>query len=385
MAVSDTALAPSKRVVQRSWDTEDLYLNSDAYFETLLTAIDKAHHSVFLVTYIFNFDSLGRRFIRHLQRACQRGVDVKVLFDGVGSMETGAKVAQALEETGIPVKVFHPLPWQPENFRRSLQRSLRLNRYIVSVLKLNQRQHAKICLIDQRELFCGSQNISADHLNGESGGKGWHDFGARVSGGAVSDVAEMFENLWEFRKPRTGRGLFKYYWSTLSTLARLKKNKLLVKKLAEAEYRIWLINSYFSPTRSIVKAIIQAAKNGADVRIIVPSKSDIQFFPLLTATYYDELIKHGVRIFEFLPAILHAKAVLADDFFLIGSTNFNHRSILHDVEFDIVLEQPDSLRWIEGQFMTDQSQCREIHPRDLELFGKRRLLGWIPWLVRYWL
>lgn len=368
-----------------NWHHEQLFKDSDGYFDALFTSIDNARHSVILATYIFELDSLGRKMIRHLAQARARGVEVRVLYDGVGSWLAADRIARKLERADIPVRVFHPLPWQMANNSRALRRRSWLSSLILSFLKVNQRHHSKVCIVDESVLWCGSQNITTDHLSTGRGGGGWHDYGAKVVGGAVKSVVEAFDDMWAFRRPHLGEGLFRYHWNNLTERSRQHKNRLLASRIANATKRVWIINPYFSPTRSIIRAILQAAAKGADVRLIVPAKSDLGFFPLLTSTYYSELIRNEVRIFEYLPAILHAKLLIADDFCLIGSTNLNHRSLLHDIEFDIVLSRAQSLRQAEQYFLADQSQSKEVMTKHVRLLGRRRWLGWIPWLIRYWL
>lgn len=368
-----------------AWYDEQLFGDNDQYFDALFASIDQANHSVIVATYIFELDVLGRRMVRHLRRARARGVTIRVLYDGVGSMEAGAKIARTLEMFGIPVKIYHPLPWQPANYGRALRRSSWLGSLILSALKINQRHHAKMCIIDDLILWCGSQNICANHLSLDRGGQGWRDYGVRVKGSSVRAVAEAFDDLWEHRRPRVGQGLFRYYWNNFTEFTRKRKTLLIAKRIARARTRVWIVNAYFSPTRQIIRAILKAAARGVEVRLIVPQKSDLDFFPLLTSTYYEELIRNEVRIFEYLPSMLHGKMLIVDDFCVIGSTNLNHRSLLHDIEFDIVVDSGQALPAAEALFLSDQSASREIMEKHVKLLGRRRLLGWIPWLIRYWL
>lgn len=368
-----------------AWREEQLFSDNDRYFDAMFASIEQAKHSIILATYIFELDVLGRKMIEHLSQARSRGVRIRVLFDGVGSMEAGDAIARQLEAADIPVRIYHPLPWQPSSYRRALRRGSWVGNLVLSLLKVNQRHHAKICIVDGSVLWCGSQNISASHLSEKRGGQGWRDFGVRVSGGSVQAVAENFDDIWEYRRPRVGRGLFRHYLNNLTELSRQRKNKLMAERIGNARERVWIVNPYFSPTRSIIRAMLRASTQGADVRLIVPHKSDLDFFPLLTATYYEELISSKVRIFEYLPSILHGKLLIVDEFCLVGSTNLNHRSLLHDMEFDIVIDSPDSLRTAETLFLGDQNQSREVESKYVQLLGRRRLLGWIPWLIRYWL
>jgi len=367
------------------WTEEEFFSNTDDYFTSLLTAIDEAKHSIILATYIFDFDALGHRVVTQLGKAQQRGVVVRVLIDGIGCMYSAEQVVAALSEHHIDVRIYHPLPWQPDNTRYALPNDNRLVNAFARLLKINQRHHAKLCIVDKQQLWAGSQNISVNHMSADQGGHNWRDYGARVSGSAVANVANLFDDFWFYRKPHFGKGRFRYYWNNVTAITRRQKNRLLTAKIYNAKQQVWIINPYFSPTRSIMRALRQAGKRGVDVRLIVPNKSDIGFFPALTATYYRELIKASVRVFEYLPSILHAKLIAIDDFRLIGSTNLNHRSLLHDIEFDIVLESDRVKAATLTCFLNDQSQSREIIAEDLTNIGWRRLFGWIPWLLRYWL
>jgi len=368
-----------------AWREEYLFSSNDDFFSELIRTIEQAKQSVLLLTYIFDLDPLGKRIVSALMAARARGVEVRVLFDGFGSMEDGRKIAAALEEKDVEVRIFHPLPWQPENFKRALRKTALLGSMLFNILKINRRHHAKICIVDELTLFCGSQNMSASHTSEAYDGENWHDYGAKVSGHNVAAVKESLDDFWFYRSPRIGKGLFRFYLMNLSSFARREKNKLLVEKLDIAKKRIWIINPYFSPPTSIIRALKQAAKRGVDVRIIVPKKSDIEFFPLLTSIYYEELLKVGVRIFEYLPRILHGKLLLADNFCLIGSTNLNHRSMLHDIEFDIVLDKNSTIQQAEANLALDQQTSQEVHIKDLARYRSRRWLRWIPWILRYWL
>lgn len=368
-----------------AWQEEFLFPSNDAFFNELLRTIETAKKSVLLLTYIFNLDPLGNRIISALTTAQARGVEVRVLFDGFGSMEDGRKIADALEENGVEVRIFHPLPWQPKNFKRALRKTTVLGSMLFNILKINRRHHAKICIVDELTLFCGSQNMSSSHTSEAHDGDNWHDYGVKVYGQNVASVKESLDDFWYYRSPKIGKGLFRFYLMNLSSFARREKNTLLIEKLNIAEKRIWILNPYFSPPRSIIRALKQAATRGVDVRIIVPKKSDIEFFPLLTSVYYEELLKVGVRIFEYLPRILHGKLLLADNFCLLGSTNLNHRSMLHDVEFDIVLNNKTSIQQAEESLSNDQQASQEVGLKDLKKYRSRRWLSWIPWILRYWM
>lgn len=368
-----------------AWQEEQVFCHAGRYFDGLIHDIHSAHSSIVLETYIFSYDALGKQIISALGNAVNRGVRVRVLMDGAGSSESGHLSAQALEQQGVAVKIFRPLPWNTRHFRHAVKRGSALTKFFYFLRKINQRDHRKLCIIDNHCLWSGSLNISVKHLPVSVGGEGWRDYGVRVTGSSILEAANHFDYLW-FRKPeRLGRGFFRFYLNNLTELARQHKNKLLVHKIHQARYRIWIASAYFSPSNRVINALRKASRRKVDIRIIVPARSDVRFFPLLTATYYADLLKSGIRVFEYLPGMLHAKVLLIDDFCLVGSTNFNHRSFLHDLELDIVLHTRSAKTFIESSFQDDLEDSTEISHKNIHWIKQVINLGWLPRLLRYWL
>lgn len=378
-----TAL-PDTQPPELSWDTEQLFFSGTAFFDDLLSHIAMARYSISIETYIFDHDVLGLRVVEALRQANRRGVRIRVLMDGVGTYINGAQMADALEEAGIDVKIFRPLPWQIHHYRRSSRQGNAINKLLYFISRINQRDHRKVYIIDNSVLWSGSFNISACHLPVTAGGQNWRDYGVRVTGANVHHLSAQFDDYWLRRPPDLGKGLFRSYWHTLSDWSRRRRNQLLLHKIQHAQQRIWLVAAYFAPAASVVEALQDADRRGVDVKILVAGKSDIPLFPLLTATYYADLLKAGVEVFEYTASVLHAKALLIDDFCLVGSTNFNHRSYLHDLELDIVVDQPASLAALEQQMIADRASSIRIND---QLHGTRywRWLGWLPRLLRYWM
>lgn len=368
-----------------SWHTEKLYDQAEPYFDELIDSIERAQTSVDVEFYIFQYDALGKRIIDALDRAVCRDVEVRVLIDGIGSSETAQQTIATMMGAGIAVKIFHPLPWQLQRHSWSIKQGSSLGKLFYLIRTINQRDHRKLCIVDNQTLWTGSLNISQKHLPTDAGGEHWRDYGIAITGPGVAEITENFNALWHHQRPRLRHGFFKYHWNNLTALARRRKNRLLVEKITSAKRRIWIISAYFSPSSRVLKALENAATKNLDIRLLVPQKSDIHFFPLLTATYYSDLLKSGIRVFEYGPRFLHAKALLLDDFCLIGSTNFNHRSYLHDLELDIVLQSDHSKELLESFFLKDLEHSTEITLEDIG-FGKRLIwLGWIPRLLRYWM
>ncbi|BFM16072.1 phospholipase D-like domain-containing protein [Maricurvus nonylphenolicus] len=367
-----------------AWEEETLFFQAEDYLQDILKHIDAAKQSIIVETYIFDFDEVGKRLIQHLVKAQARGVKVRVLMDGVGSGSDGDRTAQALEHQGVPVKIYRPLPWQTYHYKRALTRGNLINKLLYFIRRINQRNHRKQLIIDNQLLWSGSLNISQKHLPIKLGGEGWQDYGVKVSGANVAIMAGQFDDVW-FRRPiRLSRNLFGAYWDTLSQWSRKRRNQQLLHNINAARQRIYIVNAYFAPASKIIKALKQARNRGVDVQILVTARSDIKLFPLLTASYYADLLEAGIRVYEYQPGFLHAKALLIDQFALIGSTNFNHRSYLHDQELDIILSKAQSITALEQQFYRDQLASQEV------LFNANKgwrwkILGHLPRLLRYWM
>jgi cardiolipin synthase len=143
-------------------------------------------------------------------------------------------------------------------------------------------------------------------------------------------------------------------------------------RLETAKRRIWLTTPYLAPTAAVLRSLGVAARNGADVRILVPRKSDVFFMPWIANAFYSPLLADGVRIYEYLPRFLHAKSVIVDDWAVVGTSNMNRRSLIHDLEVDVVLQHPNSLQDLSQEFLVDL-RCSEEIKKPASLF--RRLVG----------
>ncbi|MCM2323553.1 MAG: phospholipase D-like domain-containing protein [Oligoflexia bacterium] len=149
---------------------------------------------------------------------------------------------------------------------------------------------------------------------------------------------------------------------------------------------MWITNAYFAPDILLARALRVAAWGGADVRVLVPKKSDIFFMPWVTEAFYHHLLRAGVRVYEFLPSILHAKTLLIDDWGTIGSSNLNHRSLLHDLEADFVVGHHESIDALATLFEEDLRQSREIFLGEWKgLPLSRRMVAKILLFFRYFI
>jgi cardiolipin synthase len=370
---------------QNSWQSEQLISDADSYYQSVCDDIHQAQHSVILESYIFNRDQVGQQLIYALTEASRRGVTVRVLIDGIGSLASAASIAEQLDQAGIDARIYHPPPWYLRAYQWSLEKGSRVRKLLLFFLAINRRNHRKLVIIDDHIAWVGSFNVSQCHLTTAQGGKNWRDYAVRVTGKGVQRLTENFQQLWAPQLHQRPKGFLRYYLSNLSKLSRRLKKRYLLRSINQAQRRLWICSAYFAPYGSLVRAIKKACHRGLDVRLLVPARSDVSLFPALTASYYSDLITHGVTVLEYQPYFFHAKVLLIDDKAILGSSNFNHRSLLHDLELDVLIHQQTSIQELETQLLQDMQLSRAVTIEELPRYRKLLLLSWIPRLIRYWM
>jgi cardiolipin synthase len=385
-----------------AWKDEKLYFKGDGYFQDLLKSIRGAKKSVDFETYIFEPGRLGDQVVGGLVQAAGRGVKVRVLVDGVGSSEFAAHYGPRLEKAGAGFHVYRSWPVIFSTACR-LFRLNRINRAFRTAHSLlnsgNRRDHRKVCLVDGRRVWMGSFNVADCDLESLQGKKAWRDTGLSLSGVTSLVFQRAFDVAWEDRWPKPG-GLLRRRrmkgWIarelagtpirlTLTRRLRVAYRKELLKRFQSAHRRIWVLTPYFIPTHSLLKALVNAARRGCEVRLVLPGSSDVPMARWAAMAFYHKLIKAGCHIVEYQRSILHAKTLVVDDWFLVGSSNLNQRSLRKDLEVNVVLQQDKSKRAVEKQFVLDGRQSREV---TLAVFKRRpfwiRTLSWFFFRFRFW-
>lgn len=371
-----------KEPAHRHWEYSRLIVDAEIFFETLLQAINEATSTLDLEYYIFQLDALGERFIEALGAAAARGVRVRVLIDGVGSAASGISLAQQLFDVGVPVQIYHPLPWLTGAYRWSQARGGLMQKFMLFLLNINRRNHRKLCVVDSSRAWVGSFNISADHLALEAGGGGWRDYAVELRGADVQSLAHGFDRMWTLRGPRFHRGFMARYLSNRSLRARRLKNRFVLRSVVRAGRRVWLVSAYFAPTASMRRALLRACRDGREVRLLLSGQSDVAMFPGLSSHYYRELLRAGARIFLYQAGVLHAKALIVDEFAIVGSSNWNYRSTVHDLELDVVIRSDQTMAALEQVVAQDCQNSRELL---LEETPPPSLGSWFWYFFRYWM
>lgn len=328
--------------------------NGEAAYPAMLAAIADARHSIHLATYIFDSDAAGKRFIEALDSASRRGVEVRVLVDGMGEKYSWP-TARSSFPPGSKVKIGRFLP-------------LRQGAY------LNLRNHRKILVVDGALAFTGGMNLSDRHLAGvESRSGPVHDLHFKVSGPVVTDLQKVFLEDWFFatRELHEDDHLFPELAdvgpSTVRCIAdgpdepARKIHWILMGALACARKSVSIMTPYFIPDRSLLTALGTASLRGVDVRILLPGENNLPFMHWATRSYLWELIPYGIRIRYQPPPFVHTKLLLVDGVWsMIGSANMDPRSLRLNFELNLEVYDPELAGRLGAHFDENFARSSEV-------------------------
>jgi cardiolipin synthase len=330
-------------------------------------SIERANHHVHLETYIFADDEIGREFRDLLIRRQREGIEVRVIYDAVGSIATPAELFASMRDAGVEVREFRPI----DPVRTPL------------VWKVHNRDHRKIVVVDGRIAFTGGINISSTYESSSSTRPGpekgandaWRDTHVRIEGPVARQFQALFLETWTRAGgsvdvdagtlfpvvPAQGRELVAAVASDGEDSSEVTIYATYLAAIEHATQRIWLTNAYFAPNRPLRKKMIEAARRGVDVRLIVPGFTDSGLILYASRSSYDELLEGGVRIFEQRYALLHAKTAVIDSALsMVGSANLDMRSFLHNNEVNAVVIGADFAQRLEAVFERDLRDTREL-------------------------
>ena len=350
-----------------SWTKEILLVNSKDFETQFQHLIESAQFSIDLSTYIFSSDEFAQKILELLKAKAQHSIRVRLLVDGVGSLTTIKLLRQSCGEL-LQLKVYHPLPRIFYNF--SLRNLFAFRNFFRLLYLSNRRNHQKLLLIDGKTALVGSHNITHESLE-------WRESSILVSGKHVKTICAIFEYAW--RRPRlrdlnTERATKairkdRYVLHNTTSPFRLRHNRTFYRRLQEAQKHIWITTPYFLPPPKILYLLMKKARAGVDVRLLLPQVSDVRISKWLAESFYNELLKCGIRIYEYKKTILHAKGFILDDWATVGSSNLNYRSLFRDLELDIVLRDSSIISKLKQQFLTDINCSNKIDPKKKARFS----------------
>jgi len=329
-----------------------VFFNGEETFASVAQAIEGATQEILLETYILKDDATGHELAERLGWAAARGVKVRVLADAFGSWTMSRAFWRRMQRMGIETRLFHPF-W-------------------VHLWDHFIRDHRKIIVIDRRACFTGGMNVGNEYGSSRHAKGGlWRDTHARIEGPTAWEMALVFKEGWMraggesfpisplettdehgartlVLDSRPGRG----YAETASVLAAI---------VGASRQRLWVTNSYFAPRRNAIDVLSRAAQRGVDVRLLLPGISDVPLVRHAGHGSFAKLLASGVRIFEYQPAILHAKTLVADDYVtVVGSSNLDFRSFHFNAECNVLLLDDEIGRRMTCAFEADLTGSVEI-------------------------
>lgn len=333
----------------------ELELLVDAEFmQAVREEIRAATHEINVLFYIWEDDETGRDIRDLLAQRAREGVAVRVLVDDMGSPAMRGRFAHPLIDAGVHVLRFLPVrfrPWNPT---------------------LNFRNHRKLVVIDHTVALTGGVNIGEDYEHH------WHDMGVRIRGPAVCDLHDVFREDWAFARRRRPRPEFACppmeersdpcdADGVVAIVAsgpdreRQRMADAFFLAIGSARERVYLTTPYYIPPEPIQAVLRAARQRGVDVRLMVPRRSDVQLVQFASRSYYEPLLEEGVRIFEYEPRTLHAKAMTVDDqLVILGSANMDLRSFRLNFELVCVAESRALARRVRELFEADQEKSHEV-------------------------
>ncbi|MET7637208.1 phospholipase D-like domain-containing protein [Streptomyces sp. NPDC005438] len=322
--------------------------NGDEIFAAMLDRVRAAEHTVDMMTFVYWRGDIAREFAEALADRARNGVRVRLLLDGFGSRLIEQSLLDEMERAGAQVAWFRKPLW-------------------LSPFKQNHRCHRKVLVVDERVAFTGGVGIAEEWCGDARHPGEWRDTHVEVRGPAVDGIAAAFAQNWaechdelfddrdRFLAPdpqgdsvvQVVRGSASFGWQDMQTLIRVC--------LESAQSRVRIATAYFAPDPYFVQTLCRTARRGVEVEILLPGPyTDKRVCQLAGQQHYEELLDCGIRIWQYQPTMMHAKVVTVDEVLsLIGSTNFNRRSLDHDEEVMLAVLDEDFAARLDGHFDQD--------------------------------
>ena len=325
-------------------------------FEALLHDIEQAREYILVQYFIIENDQTGQRLIEALERKAREGVQVRLLYDYVGSFYVSRRVLKRMRAAGIDVHPFMELT------------------FTQFFLRLNWRNHRKIVVIDGEVGYVGGMNIADRYVCGTKAEKPWRDTHLRIKGDAVAALQYSFAIDWDFTtrelltmppkhfaEPPSVPGHLVQMVSSGPTGRWNNISIVFLKAITLAKHCLYIQTPYFLPSDSLLKAMQSAALSGIDVKLMIPRKPDSVMLRLATGSYIKECLLSGVKIYFYEPEMIHAKVVIVDDEFVTtGSTNFDFRSFEHNFEFNALIYGKEFNSKMKAIFEDDLRHCTRV-------------------------
>ncbi len=347
----------------------ELLHNGNNAFTALIAALQRATQSIHMEYYIFRDDRIGRTIADILTRKARGGLEVRVIYDAVGSWGMNGALFDGMRRTGVEVRPFESL------------------RFPYFTPRSTRRNHRKIVVTDGKIAFLGGINIAKYYLDGDDMGK-WRDEHLRIEGDAVADLQRLFLSDWAHvggERLDAGRYIARHTvgqrlplqaaWAgegpTRTTLA-----DAFATAVMQACERIRICTPYFLPPDTLFDALRMASRSGIRVEIMLPACSDSAFADRIADTYVEDLLDAEITVYRYENGFLHAKLLLVDDCLAsVGTANMDCRSLADNWEVTMFIRDPQTVAALSATFDRDLASCRRITRATWRLSAWRQVLG----------
>ncbi len=336
-----------------------VYTYGEDLYADMLEAIEGARHSILLESYIWKGDAVGEQFRSALSRACDRGVEVYAVYDGFANLVVRgffSRFPAAVHLHRVPV---YNAGWRFWDLRRY------------------GRNHRKILVVDGEVGFVGGYNIGSAYATQ------WRDTHVRVTGPVVTDLSRAVADLWNLTPG--GRRLPLRFRSAADWEPRIRVHRnvprtwvfpirgMYLEAINRAQRTLWMTHAYFTPDDDFVAALEDAADRGVDVRLLLPQTSNHVVADWISRGYFDRMLRHGIRIFRFQGAMVHAKTATGDGrWSTVGTANIDRLSMTGNYEINVEFIDEGMAATMEKIFLHDLSNCVELSLHDWRDRGPER-------------
>ena len=382
-----TSVFPYKKLIRQNLlgnysiltviDKIDFYFTGKEALDAMIADMESANQHIHLQSFIFMDDNIGTRIRELLIKKAAEGVEVRVIYDSVGSLKTKRRFFNEMSQAGIEVLEFSPV------------------RIFRPTYKINYRNHRKILVIDGRVGYIGGINIADRYYDGGIYEE-WRDTQIRVEGEAVFPMQSSFllDRYFTINRHLTRRR--KYYADIdIENIYRHKAATDIYSQfltsgpdsdwssikgsyfsmITGASRRICINTLYFTPTESLMKAIRTASLGGVEVNLMMPARTDSTIIHYCSMSYIKELLRAGVNVYLFEKGFIHSKSISVDgEICMVGSANMDNRSMLHDFEVMSLIYNPQCAAILEEQFDKDISRCEKLSLQKWEKRGYKEKL-----------
>jgi cardiolipin synthase len=354
-----------------------IYTNGPEFYPAMLDTIRSATRSINLECYIFQPGKTADRFIEALSERARLGVNVTVVVDAIGSFNLWGTPVRRLREAGCRIESYQRMEWH-------------------RLARLNNRTHREFLIVDGKIAFVGGAGIADWWAADSKKGRRWRDTMARVEGPVVAALQGVAAENWLecCGEIMTGPDFFPSLEPAGSTTAfviksspsdRATSSRVAFQLLMEgADHHVRIQTPYFLPDRALRRALVNVAKRGVAVDVIVPGRiTDQRWVRLASRRMWGQLLQAGVRIHEYRASMTHAKVLIVDEIWsVLGTTNIDNRSFEHNDEINLAMRDPEVARRLLEDYTRDLEASEEI---TLERWQRRplweKIVGPFVWIL----